>query len=133
MLYGRRWWYGTVTMIEALESSSSEDEPLSLFVSKNHNKNCCEYVNCHNPILTTCAECTAFLCIEHFENGGSCSNHVLNKTSLPEIKRDCYGSFSNIMDQNLDTLIEDTSTRHDYQKFFQECWQCKKCLKTVWG
>ena len=26
-------------------------------------------INSHNPILTTCSECAAFLCTEHYENG----------------------------------------------------------------
>lgn len=136
MWYGQRWWYGTVTVIEALESSSSEDEPLSSYVLKEHAKNCYEYVNCYNPILTTCAECTAFLCTEHYENGASCSNHVVQK-STPEIAHDC--SFSNLEQNLFDTRIEDTftSTRHEYQKLceysicteevFSACHRCS-CL-----
>ncbi|CAG5055117.1 unnamed protein product [Parnassius apollo] len=86
MLYERKWWYGTVTVVEAKEYSSSEDEPLSTYVPANRVQNCCEYINCHNPILTTCTECACFLCAEHYQEDASCSNHILVSNNISTSK-----------------------------------------------
>ncbi|CAG4989572.1 unnamed protein product [Parnassius apollo] len=123
MLYERKWWYGTVTVVEAKEYSSSEDEPLSTYVPANRVQNCCEYINCHNPILTTCTECACFLCAEHYQEDASCSNHILvsNNISTSKNQDTSYElSLTNSEKKIYDTVCTDENYI-DIQNEYQKC------------
>lgn len=123
ILYERKWWYGTVTVVEAKENSSSEDEPLSTYVPANRVQNCCEYINCHNPILTTCTECACFLCAEHYQEDAYCSNHILvsNNISTSKNQDTSYELSLTNSEQNFyDTVCTDEN-HIDIQNEYQKC------------
>lgn len=136
MLYERKWWYGTVTVVEAKEYSSSEDEPLSTYVPANRVQNCCEYINCHNPILTTCTECACFLCAEHYQEDASCSNHILvsNNISTSKNQDTSYELSLTNSEQNFyDTVCTDENHNIYIQNEYQKCCQFSICTDEVFS
>ncbi|CAG4996526.1 unnamed protein product [Parnassius apollo] len=139
MLYERKWWYGTVTVVEAKEYSSSEDEPLSTYVPANRVQNYTfiyySYINCHNPILTTCTECACFLCAEHYQEDASCSNHILvsNNISTSKNQDTSYElSLTNSEKKIYDTVCTDENYI-DIQNEYQKCCQFSICTDEVFS